>query len=43
MPWQEISAMDQRLRFVVDCLSGDETMTELCEAYGISRRIGYKL
>lgn len=42
MPWQESRAMDQRLRFVVDCLSGDETMTELCEAYGISRRVGYK-
>jgi len=42
MPWQEQSAMDQKLRFVVDCLSGEATMTELCEAYGVSRRVGYK-
>lgn len=42
MPWQEQSAMDQRLRFVLACVSGEETMTELCAAYGISRRVGYK-
>ncbi len=34
--------MDQRLQFVAAHLSGQYTMTELCEEYGISRRVGYK-
>jgi transposase InsO family protein len=34
--------MDQRLQFVTDALSDRFTMTELCERYGVSRRIGYK-
>src|ERR1700761_1068779 len=41
-PWLELCAVDQRLRFVADRLSGEASMTELCEAYGISRRVGYK-
>src|SRR6187455_2043823 len=42
MPWTESDAMDQRLQFVTDALSDRFTMTELCERYGVSRRIGYK-
>ena len=42
MPWQESCAMDERVRFIADQQSGVWTMTELCERYGISRRIGYK-
>ena len=42
MPWRERCAMDQRLAFIAEHRSGDETMTALCEAYGISRRVGYK-
>ena len=42
MPWQESCAMDQRVRFIGDHQSGLWTMTELCERYGISRRVGYK-
>jgi transposase InsO family protein len=42
MPWLELDAVDQRLRFVADRLAGEASMTELCEAYGISRRVGYK-
>ncbi|HEY4115092.1 MAG TPA: IS481 family transposase [Rhizomicrobium sp.] len=34
--------MDERVRFIVDQQSGEWTMTELCERYGISRRVGYK-
>jgi len=41
MPWKEQSVMDAKLRFVADCLRGDETMTALCELYGISRETGY--
>jgi putative transposase len=42
MPWLESCAMDERLRFVAEWLGGDVSKTELCEAYGISRRVGYK-
>lgn len=42
MPWQESCAMDGRVRFIADQQSGLWTMTELCEQYGISRRVGYK-
>lgn len=42
MVWRETGIMDERLRFVVDCLADEETMSALCAAYGISRKIGYK-
>ncbi|RWL20245.1 MAG: helix-turn-helix domain-containing protein, partial [Mesorhizobium sp.] len=42
MVWRETDIMDERLRFVVACLAGDETMTELCADFGVSRKIGYK-
>jgi putative transposase len=42
MPWLETCAVDQRLRFVADWLAGAASMTELCAAYAISRRVGYK-
>jgi transposase InsO family protein len=34
--------MDERVRFINDRLSGDWTMTELCERYEVSRKTGYK-
>ena len=34
--------MDERLQFVRDALRDRFTMSELCERYGVSRRIGYK-
>jgi len=42
MPWSETCAMDERVRFVGEALGGEETMTELCASYGISRKTGYK-
>lgn len=42
MPWKESVAVDQRLDFVREALSNRFTMSELCERYGVSRRIGYK-
>jgi len=42
MPWDETTRMSQRLRFISDLESGQYTMTELCERYGISRKTGYK-
>ncbi len=43
MVWRETGIMDERLGFVADCLAGEETMSELCAAYGISRKTGYSL
>jgi transposase InsO family protein len=34
--------MDQRLEFIAACLAEDETMTEICEGFQISRKTGYK-
>jgi len=34
--------MDERFRFVAAYLEGDDTMSGLCEAYGIARKTGYK-
>ncbi len=44
MPWKETSVMDQRTKFVSAYLNEGDTrnMTQLCLAYGISRRIGYE-
>ncbi len=42
MPWKECSAIDERLRFVARLLDG-EPMTDVCRAFGISRKTGYKL
>jgi transposase InsO family protein len=42
MPWKECSVMDERLRFVAQLLDG-ESMTEVCRAFGISRKTGYKI
>jgi len=42
MPWKECHVMDERLRFVARLLES-ETMTALCEEFGISRNTGYKI
>ncbi|WP_131821017.1 helix-turn-helix domain-containing protein, partial [Ensifer sp. LCM 4579] len=42
MVWRETGIMDERLKFVAACLSGEETMAALCRVYGISRKTGYK-
>jgi putative transposase len=42
MPWQELSPVDVRMRFVTECQTGYWTMTDLCAEYGISRKTGYK-
>jgi transposase InsO family protein len=43
MSWKSVSEMDEKLRFIADCLSGMVTMTDLCARYGISRQTGYEL
>jgi len=42
MPWQEESTMQLRRQFVQDVHRGATPMTDLCRAYGISRKTGYK-
>jgi putative transposase len=42
MSWRESCAMDERVKFIADHLTGSWTMTELCDLYEISRKTGYK-
>ena len=42
MPWKECSVVDERLRFVAQLLDG-EAMSEVCRAFGISRKTGDKI
>lgn len=37
MPWEQTSAMDQRVQFIADWLNGEYFKVELCTMYGISR------
>jgi transposase InsO family protein len=37
MPWKETSAVEQRIQFIADWLSGDYRKNELCRVYEISR------
>lgn len=43
MPFKETCALDETVRFIAEYLEGEETMTALCEAFGISRQWGYEL
>jgi transposase InsO family protein len=43
MPWKETCPMDERVRFMAEYLRLEQSMAELCRAYGISRKTGYKL
>jgi putative transposase len=42
MPWPEWNLMDQRTEFALRALAGRESMSELCQEFGISRKTGYK-
>lgn len=42
MPWKECSAMNQRAEFVMQVRCGHESMSALCQRYGVSRKTGYK-
>jgi putative transposase len=42
MPWKATRPMDQKLLFVQTCLRGRMNMSEVCEAFGVSRKTGYK-
>ena len=42
MPWKECSVMEERMRFVLRLLEGEE-MSHVCREFGISRKTGYKI
>ena len=42
MPWKETCAMEERMKFVLECLEGEWSKAELCRIYGISRPTGDK-
>ena len=41
MPWKANSVMEEKVRFVFEYERGEQTMTELCEGFGIARETGY--
>ena len=43
MPWKETRVQEERLKFVAAYLDGEWSMAEVCRAFGISRKTGYKL
>ena len=42
MPWTETCAMEERMKFVMECLEGTWSKADLCRIYGISRPTGDK-
>ncbi len=42
MPWREVCPMDERVRLIAAVLAGEESMSALCEEFGVSRKTGYK-
>ncbi len=42
MPWPEVITVELRHQFVQDALRRHVPLVELCAAYGISRKTGYK-
>jgi transposase InsO family protein len=43
MPWKVSGVVEKRKQFLSEYESGEETMTDLCRAYGISRATGYEV
>jgi transposase-like protein len=42
MPWRRNEVLEERVRSVLTYLEGEDSVAELCRAFGISRRTGYK-
>ena len=41
VPWKVKEVMDQQIEFVARAVSKEKTVSELCQAYGISRTTGH--
>ena len=42
MSWKELSSVVRRLRFVKLALKAQQSMSQLCRRFGMSRKSGYK-
>jgi transposase InsO family protein len=42
MPWKKWFPEDQRVQFIVEATQGPGSIAELCRAFGISRKTGFK-
>ncbi len=42
MPWKEFCAMDQKVQMIGDWTTGEYSITELGQIYGVSRKTIYK-
>ena len=42
MPWEGVTVMDQKVRFVSEYLDGYFSIAELCRQFNVSRKTGYK-
>jgi len=42
MPWRETCPMNQRQKFIEEWLHNEWSFSALCQAYGVSRKTGYK-
>ena len=43
MPWKVSGVVEKRKQFMSEYQTGEWSMTELCQAYGISRETGYQV
>src|SRR5260370_33379394 len=42
MPWREICSMDEKIRLMAALSAAEESVSELCDEFGISRKTAYK-
>jgi len=42
MPWKETDVLSLRVEFVVRARSGEESISDLCREFGVSRKTGHK-
>lgn len=42
MPWRATCPMDERTQFIAACLLHEESMSQVCRRFGVSRKTGYK-
>ncbi len=42
MPWKDTPVLEQRMCFVVACVRGEDSLSEVCRRFGVSRKTGRK-
>ena len=43
MPWREVCSMDEKMRLMAALSAEEESVTELCEDFGVSRKTGVQV